>query len=228
MIGDGFANGMVAKARDTLLQSVDPAVSYFADTLDVLPKQPRHVIPSVEWIGTPPRQRGVVSTPSGMALGEIERRWDGLWRIAPFQGGLQAITAKAASPTDARCYLAELFGRVADITMNGGEQRLRIVASEETLMAWMETRVGDADAPLMEDDTQLREVVFWDADHGLKSDDRLSIRVRSTLDPRLVHVLTGVVARVEDHLVYVLGDYSDEVNEPDPDSQSPLASAHNL
>lgn len=217
MIGDGFASGVVAKAHQMLLQSVDPAVSYFAETLDVLPKQRRDVIPPVEWIGTAPQQRGVVNTPSGVALGEIERRWDGFWHVVPFQRGMEAIPARAMSQTDARCYLAALFSRVAEITVNGEQRCHQIVASEETLMAWMEVRVGYTDAPLNDDGTPFREVVFWDANHGLKSDDRVNIRVRSSLDPRLVHVLTGVVARVERHAVYVLGAYSDEVDEPDPE-----------
>lgn len=56
MIADEFANSMVIKAYRALLGSVDPAVSYFAGTLDVLPKQPKDVIPPVEWIGTPAQQ----------------------------------------------------------------------------------------------------------------------------------------------------------------------------
>ncbi|MYE06729.1 MAG: hypothetical protein F4Y04_05835, partial [Chloroflexi bacterium] len=69
IIGDELMNGMVVRAHQTLLQSADQAVSYFAGTLDVLPKQPREVIPPVEWIGNPAQQRGTVRAPSGAPLG---------------------------------------------------------------------------------------------------------------------------------------------------------------
>ena len=216
-IGDEFANFMVIKAYQELLQSVDPAVSYFADALDVLPKQPRDVVAPVRWIGDPAQQRGFVNAPSGETLGEIARRWDGLWSITPFQSGLMAVTAKAASQTDARCYLAAQFSRVAEITVNGEQRRQRIVANEETLIQWDQVQVGYADVPRTEDDTQFRKVEFWDADHGLKGDDQISIRVRSEIEPRLVHVLEGVVAKVQDHMVYLFGDYSDKVDGPDAD-----------
>ncbi len=214
-IGDDFANGMVVEAHRTLLESADQAVSYFAGTLDVLPKQPRDVIPPVEWIGTPPLQRGFVKTPSGVTLGQIERRWDGLWSITPFQAGLLAVAAKAASQTDARCYLAALFSQVADMMVNGERRRHRIVENEETHIEWSQDRAGYADDPPAVDGTQLRKVVFWDADHGLMSDDRVTIRVRSRFERRLVHVLQGVVTRVEDQEVYLLGNLSYDADEKD-------------
>lgn len=85
-IGDEFANSMVVRAQQSLTQSVDPAVSYFGGTLDVLPRQPREVIPPVEWLSNPLHQREFANTPSGMTLGRgldhysARRRVGGGWR----------------------------------------------------------------------------------------------------------------------------------------------------
>ncbi|MCY3734000.1 MAG: hypothetical protein OXG42_06940, partial [Chloroflexi bacterium] len=165
MIGDDFANGMVVGAHRALLESMDPAVSYFAGTLDVLPRQPRDVIPPVEWLGDPPQQRGFVNAPSGATLGLIERRWDGLWSVTPLHEGLVAVAAKAATQTDAQSYLATLFVRDAEVTVNGERRPLRIVASEQTLFGWNQARFRGVDDPSTGEETWSQEVVFWEADH---------------------------------------------------------------
>ncbi len=215
MIGDEFASGLVAKAHRELLEHSDPAVSYFAGRLDVLPRQPRDVTPPVEWIGTPVHQRGIVSAPSGAELGEIERRWDGLWNITPFQSGPVIVTAKAASQTDARCYLARLFTAVAEMTVNGEQRSFRIVANDETFIEWDQARVGYADDSPSRDENRFHEVIFWEVGHGLKIDDQVKIRVRSGFERRLVHVLAGVVAKVEGHVAYLFGSALDEVDKSD-------------
>lgn len=155
-----------------------------------------------------------------MTLGEIQRRRDGLWSITPFQAGLVVVSAQTASQTDAQCYLAALFSRVADVTVNGEWRRHGIVANGETLIEWSQVRVGYAHDQPTQDDTQLHEVVFWDANHGLKGDDRISIRVRSNPERWLNHMIKGVVAKVEGHVVYLLGDYSEDVDVPKPNKQS--------
>ncbi len=215
--GDDFASRLVIKAYRELLESSDPAVSYFAGTLDVLPRQPRGVVTLVEWIDTPPQQRGFVNSPSGETLGEIERRWDGLWNIAPFRSGSGALRAKAATQTDAQCFLAMMFSRVAKVTVNGEERPLRIVACDETLIEWSEAQVGYADDPPTREEDGSIEVIFWEAGHGLKSDDEVKIRVRSRSEGRLVYVFEGVVARVDAHVVYLLGSAADEVDDPGAD-----------
>lgn len=212
MIGDDFASSLVAKAYRELLEHSDPAVSYFAGTLDMLPRQPRDVTPPVEWIGTPVHQRGIVSAPSGAELGEIERRWDGLWNIVPFQSGQIAVVAKATSQTDARCYLATLFVRDAEVTLNGEKRRSRIVATDETFIERDQARVGYAEDPSTREDDRIHEVIFWDLEHGLKIDDQVKIRARSGYEPRLIYILQGVVANVEGHVVYLSGRASDEVD----------------
>lgn len=220
MIGDEFASGLVVKAYRELLEHSDPAVCYFAGTLAVLPRQPRDEIPPVEWFGPSAHQRGIVSAPSGAKLGEIERSWDGLWNVTPFQSGQVAVAAKAANQTDARCYLATLFGRIAEISQNGEERQFRIVATEDTLVEWNEARVGYADDPSIGEDNRVYEVIFWDVGHGLKIDDQVKIMVRSGFEGLVVHSLMGVVRKVEAHAVWLSGGASDDLNEREVQSNS--------
>ena len=71
-IGDAFAEESVRKMYNTLLEANDPAVRYFAFSLDVLPKQPRDAIPNVEWLGPEKERRGKVSTPGGTDLNQSQ------------------------------------------------------------------------------------------------------------------------------------------------------------
>ena len=105
-IGDAFAEESVRKVYNALLEANDPAVRYFAFSLDVLPKQPRDTIPNIEWLKPDKERRGKVRTPGGTELGIIERHVDGLWYITAFRSGPIGPSAKAATQTDARCYLA--------------------------------------------------------------------------------------------------------------------------
>ena len=78
-LGNELAATTARSAYETLSDAKDPAVSHFARTLDILPPQPRDVIPDVEWLDGNRRQRGRVSTPSGVDLGFIEQGPHGLW-----------------------------------------------------------------------------------------------------------------------------------------------------
>ena len=82
-IGDDFIEDVARNAYGHLLNSSDPAVRYFASTLDVLPTQPRDLIPPVEWLGSERERFGSVKTPAGTHLGFIERGLDRLWYITP-------------------------------------------------------------------------------------------------------------------------------------------------
>ena len=107
----------------TLKQSTDPAVRYFAHSLDVLPEQSRDVIPCVKWLGPEDFISGLVNTPGGTFLGHIERGRDGLWYITPATAGLVMVEAKAKSQTDARCYLASILSRIATFESEGETAR---------------------------------------------------------------------------------------------------------
>ena len=94
-LGDEFAAVVTQNAYKTLLSSKDPAVKYFATTLDMLPRQSRDVLPCVQWLGPEKECRGRVKTPSGITLGFIDRGPDGLLYITPNRNGLVSVSAKA-------------------------------------------------------------------------------------------------------------------------------------
>ena len=110
---DQFTREMLDKAYQELAKSTDPAVRYFAETLTVLPSQPRDAKPCVEWLGPEKYQTGEVSTPAGDHLGFIFRRADRLWNIEPGTDGPTMVTNIAKSQTDARCFLALLLTKPA-------------------------------------------------------------------------------------------------------------------
>lgn len=43
------------------------------------------------------------------------------------------------------------------------------------------------------------------------------MKVRSAVDRRLVHVFAGVVTKIDEHVVHLAGDYSDEVEGTESD-----------
>ncbi len=209
MIGDDFANGMVLRAHRSLLRSPDQAVFYFADTLVVLPKQPRDVIPPVEWFGDTPARTGFVKAPSGVALGEIARRRDGLWTVSPFHNG--APVAKARNRTDAQCYLAALFVPLAELSVNDEVRRLRIVVNDETTSTWSQNRYSFRNKAVAEHERHPIKVVFWDANHGLEDGDSVTIRVSRRHGSPLIDVLKGEVTNVVQHVVHLVGKRSSDI-----------------
>ena len=199
---DDYIAGFVTKAHQELLSSADPAVRYFTDILDILPKQPRDVIPCVEWLGPEKEIRGFVQTPAGTHLGEIEKGHDRFWRITPARDGLIKVAAKAETQTDARCYLAALLTRPVQVTVGGQTETRRVVNRGHDFFH----STGDLsmDAPLLD---QSYEVTFWDKEHGLVVGDDLRIELRGTSEPAnsLVQILEGHVMAVEGHEVSVSG-----------------------
>ena len=200
--GDNQIAGFVKKAYQELLGSADPAVRYFTDTLDILPEQPRDVIPCVEWLGPEKETRGFVQTPAGTLLGEIEKGHDKLWRIVPMREGQPRVTAKAENQTDALCYLAALLTRPVQVTVDGQTETRRMVDLghgffHRTNYLSMEDLLSD----------QNYKVEFWDKEHGLAVGDDVKIELRDASEPpnSLVHRLEGRVVAVEGHEVSVLG-----------------------
>lgn len=205
-IGDNLMADVVSNAYRSLLEVADPAVRYFASTLDVLPKQPRDVIPCVEWLGPESQRNGSVSTPAGTDLGLIERGQDGLWYITPLREGLVTVSAKASSQTDARCYLATLLTRPARVTVEGEDRFLRIVGEEHKFFQrnydeidWLSERTDD-------NKTWTHKVTFWDKDHGIEVNERVRVEVRLGGRKGTVHILEGTVTEVVEHEVSLSGD----------------------
>ena len=204
-MGDDFLAEIVTNAYRTLLEAADPAVRYFASTLDVLPHQPRDVVPCVEWLGPEKYQKGSVKTPSGKVLGYIGRGLDGLWSIKPSPNRLGIGSAKARSQTDARCYLAILLTRPAKVTVGGEDRSFRIVEEEYNIFQ-KNYRQNDWPIELTGDDkTWTHKVTLWDRHHGIEVNEEVRIEVRSGELERSVRIFEGTVTQVAESAVYLSG-----------------------
>ena len=212
-IGDDFMANLARNAYGTLLEAADPAVRYFANTLDVLPRQPRDVVPCVEWWGPVKELRGSVKTPAGTFLGFINRGPDGLWYITPPQEG----AAKARSQTDARCYLAILLTRPALVTVEGEDRPLRIVGEEHNFFQQNYDEIDRRYEGTGDDKTWTHKVTFWDRDHGIEINDRVRVEVRSRELDGLVDILEGTAREVAEHEVCLSGSELLDIEQKDHD-----------
>ena len=190
--GDDAVAKFIKKAHQELIQSADPAVWYFADTLDILPIQRRDVIPCVEWLGPTKELCGSVTTPAGTHLGKIERCHDGLWRITPGYGRV----VKAKTQTDARCYLAAWRTKPVQVTVNGQTECRRVVAIGESFI-----QKEDYSSVL----DQRYEVTFWDKEHGLEIGNAVKVELPDIPESLLVTIIKGDVIEVAEHRVYIRG-----------------------
>ena len=204
-IGDDFMANVARNAYATLLEAADPAVRYFANTLDVLPRQPRDVVPCVEWLGTEKERNGSVKTPAGTVLGFIERGPDGLWYIEPLEEGAVRVPLKAVSQTDARCYLAILLTRPARVTAEGEDQCLRLVRAGHGFSQRNYAEIHRRNEGTGDEKTWTHKVAFWAKDHGIEINERVRIEVRVREEEGVVEILEGMVTGVEEHEVYLSG-----------------------
>ena len=204
-VGDDCMANLTRKAYRTLLEAADSGVRYFASTLDVLPRQPRDVIPCVEWLGPEEEVRGAVSTPAGTGLGIIERGPDKLWYITPLTGGLVAISAKARSQTDARCYLAILLSKPAQVTVDGEGRSLRIVGEEHSFYEENYDEIDRRFEGTGYHNVWTHKVVFWNRDHGIEVNAKVRVEVRCRNIEGRVNIVEGTVTEVAEHAVYLSG-----------------------
>ena len=215
-IGDDFMANLVRSAYGTLLEAADPAVRYFASVLDVLPRQPRDVIPCVEWLGPEKEQSGFVKTPAGTVLGSIERGPDRLWYVTPSREGFVMVSAKAESQTDARCYLAKLLTRPAKVTMERQDRVLRIVGEEHNLYQQNYDEIDRRYEGTSDDKTWTHKVTFWDKDHGIEVNDRVRVEVRSK-ELNSFSILEGTATEVVEHEVHLSGSEWFDIQQKDHD-----------
>ena len=194
-IGDAYAGDSARKAYLGLTESSDLAVRYFANTLDILPGQPRNAIPCVEWLGPEEGRHGEVSTPGGTNLGFIDRGLDSLWYITPSRDGLVKVSAIAESQTDARCYLSNLLTQPARIRTEAGEMEVRIVGEE-------------FDAFLQDYHTEIYKVTFWDENHNLQEGQQVTIDTRARKTGEVIYVLEGTVIEIAGSEVSISGVHS--------------------
>ena len=204
-IGDDLSKDILINAYETLLKTADPAVRYYADTLNVLTKQPRDLVPCVEWVGSDREGRGYVSTPGGTKLGFIERRLDGLWQIIPLSQGLTRNSVKARTQTDARCYLATQLTIPVQVTTGGDERSLRIVVNGPNSFGrnfnGADRQPGGSGREL----TCTYKVTFWDENHSIQDNQEIKIEIRVRDSGRAIHVLQGVVQGVAGPEVSISG-----------------------
>ena len=191
-IGDAYAVDNARKAYLELTESPDPAVRYFANTLDVLPKQPRDVVPEVNWLRPEKGRSGEVSTPGGTNLGFIDRGPDGLWYITPSRDGLVRVSAKAQSQTDARCYLATLLTKPATINTDNEATEVRIVGEEFDIFG-------------RDYNTEIHKVTFWDENHDIQEGRQITIETHAREPDRTIDVLKGTVIGVTGPEVTISG-----------------------
>ena len=214
-IGDDFMANVAGNAYGALLKATDPAVRYFANTLDVLPRQPRDVIPCVDWLGPEKERYGSVSTPAGTGLGFIERGLDGLWYVTPLRGRLVAV--KTRRQTDARCYLAILLSRLAQVTVEGEGRSLRIVGEEHSFYGKNYSEINRRLEGTGDDNVWTHKVVFWNRDHSIEVNAKVRVEVRSGNTKGVVDIVEGTVTEVAEHEVYLSGSKWFDIERKDYD-----------
>ena len=203
---DESVTRILRDAYGELLQSKDPAVQYFVSTLTDLPEgsQPRipDAIPEMKWLRE--NQSGVVETPAGTPLGFIERFADGRWGIEPLEEGLVQLTEVAKSTRDAKFYLVNRLTSEVAVAVNGEARKLRIVGQKYFL--------PDADWNSVEEVSRgmghtaiIYRLEFWDARHGLRPGEQVSVSLPFDGASGFVSVLEGTIRSVEGQKVSIVG-----------------------
>ncbi len=211
-VGDDYSSSIVKTAHQSLSRASDPAVKYFANFLSVLPKQQRDILADVLWLDSGDSPRAQVTSPSGVCLGYIFRRWDGRWYIHPMLSGPLSPSVKAANKTDAISYLSTLLSKPALATVNGEEHHLRVIQRSYTAFPARQDRIekdGNTDMG-----SRTHEVTFWQLDHGIKPGDIVSIDVLENENhdsPQMCDVLRGRVLEVTGSNILVSGRASTRI-----------------
>ncbi len=214
-VGEDEYTGQVLKeAYERLRQSEDPAMRYFIDRLEYLPKNSQKPIvgfnPKMEWFNDK-ETRGMVVTPGGSLLGFVEKYADGGWGIEPAETGLARVTDVAETLADAKRYLVDRLTRRIDVKFGDVIKETRIVSDSDFIVP---ARRGD-DWTDTANSTESYELEFWDEQHDLQSGSPITARLRHKEHPSLVSVLKGDVCSVNGNKVLVSGsellDYCESV-----------------
>ena len=198
-IGDDYANNIAKTAYEQMLRCPDPAVGYFAHTIDVLPRQPRDAIPEVEWLGPEQLLKGQVNTPGGEVLGFIDRALDGLWHITPLADRSPGWpTPKTRTQTDARCYLANLLTRPATVISGSRQNTLRLVGESCNIYGYQGPDTDDYPQ-------QKYDVTFWNENHGIEEGEAITIEPQPEEGEESTERLEGTVTKVIGPKVLISG-----------------------
>ena len=194
---DEFASRTQREAFNDLRQSKDPAVRYCVGRLTYLPKGSQWPSP-----GAKPRMTwsnkahtaALVETPAGTCLGFIKKCPDGGWVIDPMGDGLTKIAESAA---DARHYLVNRLTKQVTVTVKGSPREMRIVSEHDSFLPRNPGWTSDTE--------ETYELEFWDAQHGLHQDERVSIELQREEYQGSVHILEGTVTGIEEQRVSITG-----------------------
>ncbi|MCY4653021.1 MAG: hypothetical protein OXC95_07640 [Dehalococcoidia bacterium] len=203
-IGDEFMNRMVRQAYQSLTQSPDPAIRYLVSRIDVLPAQPREVIPLIEWSDPQNKQLGKVLTPGGTALGLIRRTLDGIWHILPFRTGTAGNFVRARSQTDARSYLAQLLSDTCTIKVNDKLTTIRLVGEPPYRLTRNYGRMRDS-ADSHDSVPWTHRLNCWEQHHDIKPDDQVRVEVPDSDEPHFIHVIEGQVTLTNGAELFIEG-----------------------
>ncbi|MXY22472.1 MAG: hypothetical protein F4Y49_14200 [Dehalococcoidia bacterium] len=204
VIGDEFMNKIVRQAYQSLTQSPDPAIRYLVSSIDVLPPQPRDLIPLIEWSDLQEEQPGRVLTPGGTTLGLIQRTPDGIWHILPFRTGTSGKLVRARSQTDARSYLAQLLSVPCILKVNDEQRTIRLVGEPSCRFMRNYSRMRDS-ADSHDSVPWTHKLNSWEQAHGIKPDDQISVEVPDSDEPHFVHVIEGQVTLTNGTELFVEG-----------------------
>ena len=202
-----FIAKMLCDVFENLLQSTDPAVQYYTQTLKYLPagsqERPRDAAPKVDWWNDE-KTRGMVVSPGGTFLGIVEKWPDGSWSIEPTDERSFPVISNAVALKDAKYYLVNRLTKNATCLVNDDERELRIcLANDFFVRSSVSGRVwtDSNDCP----DSEIYELEVWDVTHGLQRDDRIALGVVWDVEKGWASVLEGTVIDVFDHKVTIAG-----------------------
>ena len=203
-IGDEFMNGMVSQAYQSLTQSPDPAIRFLISRIDVLPSQPRDVIPPIEWSDPKKEQPAKVLTPGGTILGYVQRTQDGIWYILPFRVGTVSKFVRAKTQTDACSYLAQLLSDTCTIKVKDETRTIRLVGEPPYRVTKNYGRMRDS-ADSVDSVPWTHKLDCWEKNHGIGPNDQIRVELPNSDEQNIVHVIEGRVTFTNGTEVFVKG-----------------------
>ena len=203
-LGDEFMNRMVSQAYQSLTQSSDPAIRYLLSRMDVLPTQPRDMIPPIEWSDPPKKQTGKVLTPGGAILGYVQRTQDGIWHIFPLRVGTASKFVRARSQTDARSYLAQLLSDTCKIKVNDEARTIRLVGEPPYRVTKNYGRLRDS-TDSVDSVPWTHKLDCWERNHGIEPDDTIRVELTNRNEHHFVHAIEGQVTRTNGTELFIEG-----------------------
>ena len=203
-IGDEFMNSMLSQAYQSLTQSPDPALKFLISRIDVLPSQPRDVIPPIEWSDAQKEQPGKVLTPGGTILGYVQRAQDGIWHIFPLRVGTGSKFVRARSQTDARSYLAQLLSDACNIKVDDEARTIRLVGEPPYRVTKNYGRMRDS-ADSVDSVPWTHKLDCWEKNHGIEPDDTIRVELPNRGEQHIIHAIEGQVTRTNGTELFIEG-----------------------